>query len=177
MLRRYHSQTLSVRNDKRTCDILRDKINVYSRHKQSFGRFYALSGCFFMVRQKTGAPTRKTQGYLRLNASTFYLKRNYVLLQTQVRSVQNARAFSEAFRRDVKRGKLDGLSGLAGIFINCIYAGCGNKSVVLVSTPVYRKLEKTVTTRQPVKRRPGKGTVFTSVLHLSYEDFGCVVLI
>lgn len=30
-------------------DILRDKINVYSRHKQSFGRFYALSGRFFMV--------------------------------------------------------------------------------------------------------------------------------
>ena len=46
---------------------------------------------------------------------------------------------------------LDGLSGLAGIFINCIYAGCGNKSVVLVSTPVYRKFEKPVPTRQPVK--------------------------
>ena len=46
---------------------------------------------------------------------------------------------------------LDGLSGLAGIFINYIYAGCGNKSVVLVSTPVYRKFEKPVPTRQPVK--------------------------
>ena len=49
---------------------------------------------------------------------------------------------------------LDGLSGLAGIFINCIYAGCGNKSVVLVSTPVYRKFEKPVptpTTRQALR--------------------------
>ena len=160
-----------------TCRYTEYKINVYSRHKQSFGRFYALSGRFFMVRQKTGAPTRKTQGYLRLNASTFYLKRKYVLLQTQGRSVQNARAFSEAFRRGWKEGKLDGLSGLAGIFINCIYAGCGNKSVVLVSTPVYRKLEKSVTTRQPVKRRPGESTVFTSVLCLSYEDFGCLGMI
>ena len=96
----------------------------------------------------------KTNLCLDLNASTFYLKRNYVLLQTQGRSIQNARAFSEAFRRE--EGNLDGLSGLAGIFINCIYAGCGNKSVVLVSTPVYRKLEKPVTTRQPVKRGPGK---------------------
>ena len=51
---------------------------------------------------------------------------------------------------------LDGLSGLAGIFINCIYAGCGNKSVVLVSTPVYRKFEKPVptpTTRQAFRCR------------------------
>ena len=73
----------------------------------------------------------------------------------QVRSVQNARAFSEAFRRDVEEGNLDGLSGLAGIFINCIYAGCGT-TLKSYSTPVYRKFEKPVTTRQPVKRRPGK---------------------
>ena len=130
------------------------------------------SQCAFLWSDKhTEGFVRKTQVRLRLNVSTFYLKRNYVLLQTQGRSVQNASAFSEAFRRDVEEGKLDGLSGLAGIFINCIYAGCGNKSVVLVSTPVYRKLEKPVTTRQPVKRRPGKGTVFTSVLCLSYGDF------
>ena len=95
--------------------------------------------------------TEKMQVRFRLNASTFYLKRNYVLLQTQGRSIQNARAFSEAFRRGWKEGKLDGLSGLAGIFTNCIYAGCGNKYDRLVSTPVYRKLEKPVTTRQPVK--------------------------
>ena len=95
--------------------------------------------------------TEKMQVRFRLNASTFYLKRNYVLLQTQGRSIQNARAFSEAFRRGWKEGKLDGLSGLAGIFINCIYAGCGNKYDRLVSTPVYRKFEKPVTTRQPVK--------------------------
>lgn len=37
----------------------------------------------------------KTQVHLRLNASTFYLKRPYVLLQTQGRSDQNAKAFSE----------------------------------------------------------------------------------
>ena len=100
------------------------------------------SQCAFLWSDKhTEGFVRKTQVRLRLNVSTFYLKRNYVLLQTQGRSVQNASAFSEAFRRDVEEGKLDGLSGLAGIFINCIYAGCGNKSVVLVSTPVYRKLE------------------------------------
>lgn len=49
-LRRYHFQTLSARNDKHNIiNIQRYKINVYSRHKQSFGRFYALSGLFFMV--------------------------------------------------------------------------------------------------------------------------------
>ena len=95
----------------------------------------------------------KTNLCLDLNASTFYLKRNYVLLQTQGRSIQNARAFSEASGRGDEKGKLDGLSGLAGIFTNCIYAGCGNKYDRLVSTPVYRKLEKPVTTRQPVKGR------------------------
>ena len=135
------------------------------------GGFMPSQGAFLWSDKLYLEFTGKTQVRFRLNASTFYLKRNYVLLQTQGRSIQNARAFSEAFRRGVKEGKLDGLSGLAGIFINCIYAGCGNKSVVLVSTPVYRKLEKPVTTRQPVKRRPGKGTVFTSSLYLSYGDF------
>ena len=51
---------------------------------------------------------------------------------------------------------LDGLSGLAGIFIKYIYAGCGT-SLKSYSTPVYRKFEKPVTTRQPVKKMPGKG--------------------
>ena len=45
---------------------------------------------------------------------------------------------------------LDGLSGLAGIFINYIYAGCGT-TLKSYSTPVYRKFEKPVPTRQPVK--------------------------
>ena len=45
---------------------------------------------------------------------------------------------------------LDGLSGLAGIFIKYIYAGCGT-SLKSYSTPVYRKFEKPVPTRQPVK--------------------------
>ena len=92
------------------------------------------------------------------NASAFTAKRKYVLPETQLRFTSNARAFGSkrkcvfgGFQQGWKEGKLDGLSGLAGIFINCIYAGCGNKSVVLVSTPVYRKFEKPVTTRQPVK--------------------------
>ena len=71
---------------------------------------------------------------------------------------------------------LDGLSGLAGIFINYIYAGCGT-SLKSYSTPVYRKLEKPVTTRQPVKRRHGEGTVFTSDLCLLCEKFERVALI
>ena len=119
------------------------------------GGFMPSQGAFLWSDKLYLDPREKTQVHLRLNASTFYLKRKYVLLQTQGRSIQNARAFLEAFGRDVEEGKLDGLSGLAGIFINCIYAGCGNKSVVLVSTPtpVYRKFEKPVTTRQPVKGR------------------------
>ena len=117
------------------------------------GGFMPSQGAFLWSDKLYLELTEKTQVHLQLNVSAFYLKRKYVLLQTQGRSVQNARAFSEAFRRDVEEGNLDGLSGLAGIFINCIYAGCGNKSDRLVSTPVYRKLEKPVTTRQPVKGR------------------------
>jgi len=49
MLRRYHSQTFQPEMINATCQYTEDKINVYSRHKQSFGRFYALSGRFFMV--------------------------------------------------------------------------------------------------------------------------------
>ena len=48
---------------------------------------------------------------------------------------------------------LDGLSGLAGIFIKYIYAGCGT-SLKSYSTPVYRKFEKPVptpTTRQALR--------------------------
>ena len=56
-----------------------------------------------------------------------------------------------------KKTNLDGLSGLAGIFINYIYAGCGKIQRLYFSTPVYRKFEKPVTTRQPVKKVPRKG--------------------
>ena len=81
------------------------------------------------------------------NASAFYLKRKYVLVETQGR-----------FRRLPERGEgrnLDGLSGLAGIFIKYIYAGCGT-SLKSYSTPVYRKFEKPVptpTTRQAAARK------------------------
>ena len=50
---------------------------------------------------------------------------------------------------------LDGLSGLAGIFIKYLYAGCGT-SLKSYSTPVYRKFEKPVptpTTRQAFRCR------------------------
>ncbi len=127
------------------------KINVYSRHKQSFGRFYALSGRFFIV----GQAYRRVR---EINASAFTAKRKYVLPKTQVRFTSNARAFGPkrkcVFGGSLKveeKGKLDGLSGLAGIFINYIYAGCGKIQRLYFSTPVYRKLEKPVTTRQPVK--------------------------
>ena len=51
---------------------------------------------------------------------------------------------------------LDGLSGLAGIFIKYIYAGCGKIQRLYFSTPVYRKFEKPVptpTTRQAFRCR------------------------
>lgn len=57
---------------------------------------FILSQCAFLWSDKhTDRDMRKTQVHLQLNASTFYLKRNYVLLQTQVRLDQNAKAFSE----------------------------------------------------------------------------------
>ena len=56
----------------------------------------------------------------------------------------------EVFLLSVFGRVLDGLSGLAGIFIKYIYAGCGT-SLKSYSTPVYRKFAKPVptpTTRQ-----------------------------
>ena len=47
------------------------------------------------------------------------------------------------------------MSGLAGIFIKCIYAGCGKIQRLYFSTPVYREFAKPVptpTTRQAVAR-------------------------
>ena len=43
---------------------------------------------------------------------------------------------------------LDGLSGLAGIFINYIYTRCGKIQDLYFSTPIYKKLEKPVPTCQ-----------------------------
>ena len=88
------------------------------------------------------------------NARAFYLKRKSICSQTQGRLDQNAKAFSEVLCRVRKRENHDGLSGLAGIFINYIYAGCGT-SLKSYSTPVYRKFAKPVptpTTRQAVAR-------------------------
>ena len=85
--------------------------------------------------------------HLLKNAFAFGFKRKYVLVETQGR-----------FRRLPERGEgrnLDGLSGLAGIFIKYIYAGCGT-SLKSYSTPVYRKFEKPVptpTTRQAAARK------------------------
>ena len=63
------------------------------------------------------------------NASAFYLKRKCIWDKTQVRFTSNARAFDSkckgVFGEFRKGGKHDGLSGLAGIFIKYIYAGCG----------------------------------------------------
>ena len=60
------------------------------------------------------------------NASAFYLKRKCVCDKTQVRFTSNASAF-DSKRKGVfgefRKGNHDGLSGLAGIFIKCIYAG------------------------------------------------------
>ena len=95
------------------------------------------------------------------NARAFYLKRKCIWDKTQVRFTSNARAFGE-----FRKGNHDGLSGLAGIFINYIYAGCGT-SLKSYSTPVYRKFAKPVptpTTRQAVARgRP--------VLHYRFVSF------
>ena len=71
------------------------------------------------------------------NASAFYLKRKCVCDKTQVRFTSNARAF-DSKRKGVfgefGKGKYDGLSGLAGIFIKCIYAGCGTSVSYLFHT-------------------------------------------
>lgn len=90
------------------------------------------------------------------NARAFYLKRKCICDKTQVRFTSNARAF-DSKRKGVfgefRKGKHDGLSGLAGIFIKCIYAGCGKIQRLYFSTPVYRefaKPEPTPTTRQAV---------------------------
>ena len=71
------------------------------------------------------------------NARAFYLKRKCVCDKTQVRFTSNARAF-DSKRKGVfgefGKGKYDGLSGLAGIFIKCIYAGCGTSVSYLFHT-------------------------------------------
>lgn len=61
------------------------------------GGFMPSQGAFLWSDKHTDRDMRKTQVHLQLNASTFDLKRNCVLLQTQGRSDQNARAFSEVF--------------------------------------------------------------------------------
>ena len=103
------------------------------------------------------------------NARAFYLKRKGVLLKTQVRFESNASTFyfkrkgvrfktQGRFRRLPERDEgrnLDGLSGLAGIFIKSIYAGCGKIQRLYFSTPVYREFAKPVptpTTRQAAAR-------------------------
>ena len=111
-LRRYHSQTLSVRNDKRHMPIYNDtKLMFIQDINNLSGGFMPSQGAFLWADKLYLELTEKTQVRFRLNASTFYLKRNYVLLQTQGRSIQNARAFSEAFRRDGKREILTGCRG------------------------------------------------------------------
>ena len=93
------------------------------------------------------------------NARAFYLKRKCICDKTQVRFTSNARAF-DSKRKGVfgefRKGKHDGLSGLAGIFIKCIYAGCGKIQRLYFSTPVYREFAKPVptpTTRQAFRCR------------------------
>lgn len=85
--------------------IQRYKINLYSRHKQSFGRFYALSGRFLWSDKQYLEFTGK-------NASVFTAKRKYVLPETQLRFTSNARAFDSkrkgvfgGFQKGCERGK------------------------------------------------------------------------
>ena len=56
-----------------------------------------------------------------------------------------------------KKTNLDGLSGLAGIFIKYIYAGCGKIQRLYFSTPVYRKFKKPVTTPTTHQESAWKG--------------------
>ena len=127
--------------------------------------------------------------HLLKNAFAFGPKRKCVLLKTQVRFESNASTFSGGFRRGVKEENFDGLSGLAGIFIKYIYAGCGKIQRLYFSTPVYRKFEKPVptpTTRQAAARKcHGFGTrscgggyglmdLLFSVWHHFYGVISCV---
>lgn len=59
------------------------------------GGFMPSQGAFLWSDKLCLELTEKTQVRLQLNASAFYLKRKYVLLQAQGRSDQNAKAFSE----------------------------------------------------------------------------------
>ena len=59
------------------------------------GGFMPSQGVFLWSDKLYLELTEKTQVHLQLNASTFYLKRKGVLLQTQGRSDQNAKAFLE----------------------------------------------------------------------------------
>lgn len=95
-LRRYHSRTFLVRNDKRHMSIYNDtKLMFIQDINNLSGGFMPFQGAFLWSDKLYLGLTEKTQVRLRLNVSTFYLKRNHVLLQTQGRSDQNARAFLE----------------------------------------------------------------------------------
>lgn len=57
------------------------------------GGFMPSQGAFLWSDKLYLDPREKTQVHLRLNASTFYLKRKYVLSETQLRFTSNARTF------------------------------------------------------------------------------------
>lgn len=68
---------------------------------------------------------------------------------------------------------LDGLPGLAGIFIKYIYAGCGKIQRLYFSTPVYRKFKKPVTTPTTRQESAWKGhkKAVRIFCHRSYLHF------
>ena len=121
MLRRYHSQTHLARNDKRHMPIYDEtKLMFIQDINNLSGGFMPSQGAFLWSDKLYLELTEKTQVHLRLNARTFYFKRNYVLLQTQGRSIQNASAFSEDFSRGGKRENLTGCRGWQA-FLQTVY--------------------------------------------------------
>lgn len=86
----------SVRNDKRYMPIYNDTKLMFIQDISNLSSgFMPSQGAFLWSDKLCLMLTGKTQVHLRLNASTFYLKRPCVLLQTQGRLDQDAKAFSE----------------------------------------------------------------------------------
>lgn len=106
MLRRYHSQTHSARNDKRHMPIYDEtKLMFIQDINNLSGGFMPSQGTFLWSDKLYLALTGK-------NASAFTAKRKYVLPETQLRFTSNARAFGSkrkgvfgGFQEGCGRGK------------------------------------------------------------------------
>lgn len=87
MLRRYHSQILPVRNDKRHMPIYSETKLMFIQDINNLSGDFMPSLCAFLWSDK------HTDRDMRKNARAFTTKRKYVLPETQLRFTSNTRAF------------------------------------------------------------------------------------